>query len=151
MGSPVVLLSATLPKAIRQRLICEYLGGESSEAIDFSSVDTIEYPRITVVNSTAKRVEARTFDTDPARRISIDLKKFSREALAEELIRKLFDGGTAVVICNTVRRAQEVYLELEDFVFGDDISDRPVSCSFHVGGPARNRRSCALDLREREY
>ncbi len=109
----VVLLSATLPTSMRQRLIRAYTG----QTADVGN----EYPQITTADAVAV-----TTDTAPASAT----KKIRLEVLDEpglggrdttdadnqvvDLLREqLSEGGCALVIRNTVARAQNLYSALK--------------------------------------
>lgn len=127
-GVPVVLMSATLPAAQRQGLIAAYTGlqpGATSHPFE----DVSDYPRITVATSpvggaaeAAIVVRAPTSDGGDLRssvpvRVRIlhehDLHARSTAdadaQVADLLDRKLSGGGCALVIRNTVGRAQSLY------------------------------------------
>jgi CRISPR-associated endonuclease/helicase Cas3 len=106
---PVVLLSATLPASIRQRLIRAYTG----QTLDVGS----GYPQITIANTTTT-----TIYTPPATATKIIQLEVLDEpglgawdttnadnSVAALLNKQLSDGGCALVIRNTVRRAQTLY------------------------------------------
>ncbi len=117
LGASVVLLSATLPDARRRELARAYMQGTERGAL--TDVPDARYPRITAVGAsgTALVVEIptsagvrREFEIVPVPSLLAD--GFS---LGPRLRAKLTGGGTAVVICNTVQRAQEVYRLLKPF------------------------------------
>ncbi len=98
LGSPVVLLSATLPEEVRKRLL-------PSETVNADTLSTIPYPRATFVysdNNVHTVALPRPADRT-TRLIHIDS---SMESLVEILQDALQDGGCAGVICNTVKDAQ---------------------------------------------
>ncbi len=104
MKTTVVVLSATLPSATRNRLVEAYsnrpIGGQQRA-----------YPAITWVTSS----QSGTLPFPATRPVSLDVVWVPGEPCktAEILREKLSDGGCAAVICNTVGRAQKVYLELK--------------------------------------
>ncbi len=115
IGTSVILLSATLPERTRQELVGAWLGDEDI------SLPSAAYPRLTMVGSGKPEVielpspESRTLQlawTDPA-----------PEQIADHLAEKLKDGGCAAVICNRVKRAQEVYevLKAKGIIEGDNL------------------------------
>lgn len=124
LGASVVLLSATLPDARRKELCEAYLkGGTVDEA---SGVPEARYPRVTAVGD-SHSPRAMEIPTSAEARRSLKLVWVSPLLsdgfpLAGSLQGQLRNGGTAVVICNTVRRAQEVYLALKPF-FPDTADD----------------------------
>ncbi len=120
LGSSVVLLSATLPDQRRLSLVDAYARG-AGYPVDCGTM-AAKYPRITWVSrsgSGARRVEVSPRSTrrldlewvDGA--LPVDGETF---ALAGRLKAALKDrGGCVAVICNTVARAQQLYLALKPY------------------------------------
>ena len=118
LGSPVVLLSATLPRARRAALIDAYRRGLGHEPSPEHA--EAEYPRVLralgsseiisrsvgVSRLSKKVVRLEAVGYPPAS------QKEDIPGLGELLSEVLAQGGCAAVICNTVRRAQEVYQHL---------------------------------------
>ncbi|MET9241271.1 CRISPR-associated helicase Cas3' [Nonomuraea sp. NPDC003709] len=133
---PVVLLSATLPPAQRSAFVAAYLAGAASaETFDVTDLPPPQsYPSVTA----ACLVDGRAvYDVDDAPQWRPDLdvtvtvlpeihgadtvEEESRQAendLAELLLDRLAQGGCALVIRNTVPRAQHAYQVLRER-FGD--------------------------------
>jgi CRISPR-associated endonuclease/helicase Cas3 len=105
LGCSVVLLSATLPADKRRRLLRAYAGRPVEPP-------AVPYPRISVVQGDRNKV--LPLRTDPARRACLNLDWRDPGRLAADLGAALQEGGCAAVICNTVRRAQEVYLQFRE-------------------------------------
>jgi CRISPR-associated endonuclease/helicase Cas3 len=125
---PVVLLSATLAPDQREELVSAYVGGSSmsSEAGQLTLPESAGYPRILTVSVT-DRPHYASFESAPWR----PSRHTDVTVLAEEegdvaggvvgvLRDRLSDGGCALVIRNTVRRAQDTYSEVVS-EFGDDV------------------------------
>lgn len=104
IGCSVILLSATLPAQKRRSLLQAFGGKEPTQKA--------RYPRITWVSGEVadevhvptvqqKRIAVRYLSDDVA-----ELVHALREAIAE--------GGCVAVVCNTVRRAQDVYRALKE-------------------------------------
>lgn len=116
LGSSVVLLSATLPRGRARRLVEAYARGLRED--HGVRVEAAAYPRVTWMESGGQAgcERIRTSNVS-ARRIALkkiptstdDSGLHGVEELLEEM---LADGGCAAVICNTVRRAQDVYRAL---------------------------------------
>jgi CRISPR-associated endonuclease/helicase Cas3 len=104
VGTSVIILSATLPEKTRRQLITAY-AGEGTEMPD------VTYPAITwAVEGKADTIPV----TAPERRtIHLGWLERSPEAIAAHLETALEEGGCAAVICNTVRRSQDVYRALQ--------------------------------------
>ncbi|MDP4511810.1 CRISPR-associated helicase Cas3' [Nonomuraea turcica] len=132
---PVVLLSATLPPAQRRELVAAYLAGAASvEVFDVAGLPSPQgYPSVTA----ACLVDGRAiYDVDDARQWRRDLNvavtvlpetadvdpaeesRAAEDAIAALLQERLAQGGCALVIRNTVPRAQRAYQVLRDR-FGD--------------------------------
>lgn len=136
-GVPVVLLSATLPPAQRRDLVAAYLAGAASaETFDVAELPTPRgYPSVTA----ACLVEGRpVYDVDDARQWRADLDVAvtvlpetaddaneeaaeAANAIAEVLQDRLAQGGCALVIRNTVPRAQHVYQVLCERFGAEDV------------------------------
>lgn len=108
IGSSVIILSATLPDCTRRELIIAYQGKDQtpSQAMDAS------YPRLTWANK--ETVNTLPLPSPPSRRIELQWIFREPEAILAHLTELLKDGGCAVVICNTVSRAQAIYRALKD-------------------------------------
>ncbi|MGW7821873.1 CRISPR-associated helicase Cas3' [Streptomyces puniciscabiei] len=154
-GTPVVLLSATLPPAQRQLFVDAYLSGVLGTADVHQSVpEPAGYPCVTVAYGVGGRAVAETSrkavpswresaavrlswlpDTDPA---GARVAAAVREAVA--------DGGIALVVVNQVDRAQGIYRELQEGGFDGVLhllharlcaahrADRTAQC-LHLMGP----------------
>jgi CRISPR-associated endonuclease/helicase Cas3 len=129
LGSPVVLLSATLPRAKRTDLLNAYRRGLGVAEED---PPTDPYPRITW--ATKSVVEGRHLETSGAtrRRHGIEWLDGGTDQLPKHLLEQLRDGGCAAVVCNTVNRAQEVYLALREAFAGLPEAERPELDLFHA-------------------
>jgi CRISPR-associated endonuclease/helicase Cas3 len=108
LGCPVVLLSATLPRTRREQLLKAYVGS------DVVVLNETGYPRVSVVQP-GKPVRELTFGVDPLNHKTLHLHRVVDDLprLVERLAKELAEGGCACVIRNTVGKAQETYLALE--------------------------------------
>lgn len=168
---PVVLLSATLPPAQRRELVASYLAGAAStERIDVSGLpEPTGYPSVTAAWMGAEDAEFLVEGAAPWRRgleARVEVlaedpssKKVDKRgdttispgdtAVAGLLEDRLGDGGYALVIRNTVPRAQATYQALRAR-FGDDVrllhgrlhaehrADRTEECLRLLGPPDRD-------------
>lgn len=117
-GATVIMMSATLPSAEREKLIEAYTGNSVEEHSD-------AYPLITAASENSLRyVMPVQSPTNLEARIAIIDDAIT--ALEELFAHLLIDGGVALVICNTIARAQEVYSAL--------ISDYPGEVELHHAG-----------------
>jgi CRISPR-associated endonuclease/helicase Cas3 len=99
-GTSVVILSATLPARTRRELLQAYAGDEAN-------VPEAAYPCITW----AMQAQTGALPIQATQTHALGLEWVGRapQAIAERLKTELREGGCGAVICNTVRRAQEVY------------------------------------------
>jgi len=126
LGSSVVLLSATLPVARRERLLAAYAGGIGQSP---PRLPVVPYPRLSWVSGAgagAHHVPASERGTKRVRLEWIDGQVPSVAGtpfpLGERLREALAGGGCAAVICNTVGRAQAVSQALRPY-FPDEATD----------------------------
>jgi CRISPR-associated endonuclease/helicase Cas3 len=131
-GVPVVLLSATLPASVSDRLIKEYLqgAGHKTGALNRRTFPA-PYPGWLYVDGES----GRAIQISPARRqeqarargmeLGVVVEPVvhgsgggarARLAVIERLLKPVSEaeGGTALVVCNTVGDAQETYLRLRE-------------------------------------
>ncbi|MCS6803449.1 MAG: CRISPR-associated helicase Cas3' [Dehalococcoidia bacterium] len=130
LGSPVILLSATLPASRRRELVAAYRRGLGAPA---QEPPAVSYPRLTW--ATAAHVAAQAVQHQGgARSVQVvPLPASSRLGdLGGRLADALRDGGCAVVICNTVGRAQQVYQALKPLFSGRADDDFPVLDLLHA-------------------
>ncbi len=131
LGCSVVLLSATLPAGRRAALVQAFIGGATgTPPKEQSTPDDAPYPRVTwvatgkgdapaatpVAHVTSHHVPASERGKKalriahlPAEDCAVPTAPGTPFVLGERLRDALADGGCAAVICNTVRRAQEIY------------------------------------------
>lgn len=141
LGSSVLLLSATLPPAIRRKLAS--LTNAKCPEIEAA------YPRLSVY-ATGQDVRQITFEADPARRLLLHVEPISAElpAMLEALDCRLIEGGYALALVNTVQRAQALYrlypdgepLMVEGHPVGKRLEDGSEIYLFHARFPADRRQ-----------
>lgn len=106
VGTSVIILSATLPAKTRRELVQAYTGQELPDT-------PVCYPTLTIADPNA---EPRIIELTPPENIPLqlswDVGREPEEILAY-LQGKLAGGGCTAIICNTVRRAQDIYRALE--------------------------------------
>ncbi|QDT37594.1 CRISPR-associated helicase Cas3' [Stratiformator vulcanicus] len=108
LGSPVVLLSATLPAGRRRELIAAWQGRN----VDDVTIPDEAYPRVTSVTDAKSEPRAHHFAWNKALERTVRLGEVSASGLAEQLGKALSGGGCAAVICNTVGSAQRLFDDL---------------------------------------
>ncbi|MCL4465046.1 MAG: CRISPR-associated helicase Cas3', partial [Chloroflexi bacterium] len=119
LGSSVVLLSATLPDGRRLRLVEAYARG-AGYCFDEGEMRA-HYPRVSWVSRAGCGARQVGVSTRSTRKLGLEwvdgaLPAESEPfALGERLRAELENGGCAAVICNTVARAQQVYLALKTY------------------------------------
>lgn len=104
-GSPVIMLSATLPPATRTRLVGAWCDGAGMPIPVLPENDI--YPRITRLDGAAVSTRDHLEDSIAPVDISVDL--VSDESALDVLTRAVLDGGCVGLIRNTVAKAQEAY------------------------------------------
>lgn len=114
LGCSVILLSATLPAARRAALLRAWSGEEEAVAAT--------YPAMTW--RAGARGGTISFPAEPR---TVRLRWLAANAdgehpgLGASLREALRDGGCAAVICNTVKRAQEIYQALKPYFTPDEL------------------------------
>lgn len=127
MGSPVVLLSATLPKSRRAALLAAYYRGlHLTDSLPDTSKLTQSYPCISWASSAEINGQTIAVSEQISRTLKINWvngqlpnEQNKNFELGETLKQALETGGCAAVICNTVARAQQVYTALKTY-FADN-------------------------------
>jgi len=97
----VVLLSATLPRRNRKELIEAFQGKPAGE------IPTRNYPRVCL----SDKAETRCVECNSGERKNVYLSRLpgGAQAVASKIKAALSQGGCAAVVCNTVKRSQEMY------------------------------------------
>lgn len=123
-GVPVVLLSATLSEARCTALVDAYRRGlrlAAGERVPKRPApETVRTPFPCLVAAGRERTEVVPTSAS-GRRSTVRVRRLTRDALVPLLTESLADGGCALVVRNTVRRAQETYEVLRE-TFGEDVS-----------------------------
>ncbi len=104
LGATVVILSATLPRTTRNRLLATY--GEDAAAIDLDA-PLLSFAQV------GDAPHAKILPIPPDSSRTVDIEKITADSLPERLRTELREGGCAAVLCNTVRHAQETYRLLQ--------------------------------------
>ena len=123
-GVPVVLLSATLSEARCTALVDAYRRGlrlAAGERVPKRPApEDVRTPFPCLITAGRERTEVIPTSSS-GRRSTVRLKRLAKDSLVPLLTESLADGGCALVVRNTVRRAQETY-ELLREIFGEDVS-----------------------------
>ncbi|TQF05596.1 CRISPR-associated helicase Cas3' [Kitasatospora acidiphila] len=163
---PVLLLSATLPPSQRRELVAAYLAGARSaevadvtEAIAAELAEPAGYPSVTaawlncgkpqflVESTTPWRSQGLNVQVEMLPELPPETQAAERSAttaaphksLVELLSKRLGDRGCALVIRNTVARAQDSYEALRK-VFGADV--QLLHGRLHAGHRAERTEEC---------
>ncbi|MBM6404836.1 CRISPR-associated endonuclease Cas3'' [Phycicoccus sp. CSK15P-2] len=122
-GVPVVLMSATLPPALRGRLVSAYVRGWSGGAVagDGDLPEPSGYPSVLAavpgVDDRAPTLSVAS--TTPWRAdLEVDVEALGSASadaapIVERVAAEVSEGGCVLVIVNTVRRAQDVFEGLD--------------------------------------
>ncbi|GIW10803.1 MAG: hypothetical protein KatS3mg061_1860 [Dehalococcoidia bacterium] len=113
LESPVALLSATLPIARRNALLQAYTAGRWRQRPN--PIPAATYPRLTWVDAEgAPHAQSIDDSPKPVRTVRLEPIPDDPAEVATFLAQKLAQKGCAAVICNTVRRAQDLFQALHD-------------------------------------
>lgn len=115
-GTPVILMSATLPPAQRRDYLAAYARGRG-ESDPVPSVD-VAYPRLSLYDGSLR--EGLPEPSEEPAQVGVQTLDDAPEQLVSALREALAGGGCAAVIRNTVARAQEAFRQLRQ-EFGDDV------------------------------
>ncbi|WP_303816389.1 CRISPR-associated helicase Cas3' [Acidaminococcus timonensis] len=141
-GVPVILLSATLPYAKRTAMIRAYLGLRTEVQAGQKEPWMLskDYPLLTWTDGPEVKQVKIILDT-PEQKVQI--QKIHDEDIIQILQDRLSDGGCAGIIVNTVRRAQQLAVELEQKLTDDEIM------VFHAGFTMEQKAAIEHKLLER--
>jgi len=131
IGSSIVVLSATLTSHRRRELLNAY------SIIDSNGIDC-PYPRISWISGSHSGVtEVPT----------VEEKRFALKWICENdilttILASLSNGGCMAIICNTVRRSQDIYQWLASELIDRDIEIDLFHARFPFGDRKRKENSC---------
>ena len=109
LGGCAILLSATLPRIFRQRLVAAFAKGLEGVAADADA--SMDYPLATVCSTDTRYSQKVAGQAGRARRLPVRFLRFFDEALGE-VERAASDGKAALYIRNTVDDALDAHREL---------------------------------------
>ena len=123
-GVPVVLLSATLPPAAREGLVRAYAEGAGVEAPVPTIAAVPGYPAVLTLARSGAQVDWTTTEPyRPSRPVLVTVLQQAPDEgdgdLVALLTDRLADGGIALVLRNTVGRAQQTYRALQEVFAGE--------------------------------
>ena len=111
---PVVLLSATLPPSIRRRLITAYTGQDRDVANGYPQITVATAEGIATYHPPATATKTLRLEILDEPGLGGTNSAAADTAVGNLLADRLSEGGTALVIRNTVRRAQNLYTHLKE-------------------------------------
>lgn len=114
---PVIAMSATLTPSIRHELIGAYNDGRGRRTPAMDD-EAIVYPRITYSSEDGTGVVALPTSSRTAT-VHIDELPGETDVIAAAALAAAAGGGNVAVVCDTVRRAQDIYRTLCDAETGD--------------------------------
>ena len=132
LRSPVIVLSATLPKNRRDALIRAYQKGLGQTFDDDEKLESIgdadKYPRISyaTAETEAGKFKIRHLGSPARQSKTLRIEWKDKKNFVADLITKLkeADGGCVTIICNTVKEAQDTFSKLyADPFFSGDADD----------------------------
>jgi CRISPR-associated endonuclease/helicase Cas3 len=104
LGASVILMSATLPKHVKAKMLKAF-GAEEAQ-------DEVIYPRVTRVHQ--GQVKSVSFLTRPLVTFALQPAPASVSELAKKAIELVKSGGCLACIMNTVDRAQQLFASIRD-------------------------------------
>lgn len=104
----VIVMSATLPSKIRQKLEEAYVPALSEPT---NQVENVPYPRLTICASSVRCTEHVPASSQPS--INVTHVASELDSIADTLVEKASSGSCVVAIMNTVGRAQKLYSALQ--------------------------------------
>jgi CRISPR-associated endonuclease/helicase Cas3 len=156
-GVPVVLLSATLPASVSDRLIKEYLKGTGWKQSELRGRSfKAPYPGWLYADAAdapcAQISEVRQKEQAAARRMELAVEvepvvhgtaggERNRLSVIRRLLAPVIEGkgGCALVVCNTVDEAQQTYLALRDLLPAQGNTEEEGVVLLHARFPAEER------------
>lgn len=114
-GVPVILLSATLPTSRKEELVAAYGGQIGAENLPLTGEG---YPLLTLVSEEGIREQAVAPRPDDMH-AKVEIVDNSVEELTQLVTELCSDGGVILVICNTIKRAQEAFTALDSVFPGE--------------------------------
>ena len=132
LGSSVILMSATLPRARREALLRAY----GAAIPEDQAAPWAKYPRLTRVSG--GEVRATTVQADASRNKTLEVRGLPEnlDAVASRTLELYAQGGVVAVIVNTVQRAQDLRCALAVAGVPDD-----EVLLFHARARNKDRRS----------
>lgn len=141
-GVPVILLSATLPYAKRTAMIRSYKGLRPTVSVEKKEpwMCSKDYPLLTWTDGPDVKQVKVSLGTSERK---VKIRKIHDDEIIPVLQDQLSDGGCAGIIVNTVKRAQQLAVELKQKLTDDEIM------VFHAGFTMEQKAAIEHKLLER--
>ncbi|MGP2526622.1 CRISPR-associated helicase Cas3' [Acidaminococcus sp. LBK-2] len=141
-GVPVILLSATLPYAKRTAMVRSYKGLRSTVPAEKKEpwMCSKDYPLLTWTDGPDVKQMKVSLGTSE---LKVKIRKIHDDEIIPVLQDQLSDGGCAGIIVNTVKRAQQLAVELKQKLTDDEIM------VFHAGFTMEQKAAIEHKLLER--
>lgn len=141
-GVPVILLSATLPYAKRTAMIRSYKGLRPTVPAEKKEpwMCSKDYPLLTWTDGPDVKQVKVSLGTSERK---VKIRKIHDDEIIPVLQDQLSDGGCAGIIVNTVKRAQQLAVELKQKLTDDEIM------VFHAGFTMEQKAAIEHKLLER--
>ncbi|EPG75085.1 CRISPR-associated helicase Cas3 [Leptospira fainei serovar Hurstbridge str. BUT 6] len=137
----VILLSATLPSSMKERLLCAY----STKKLIFQRD---KYPLISYIEKDSENLlEHSNIQTRKEEIISIQFathEKGNISEIANKILESIQNEGNVLWICNTIQKAQQVYSYLKDYK--TQTSDTFYLKLFHSRFKFKDRKSIEQEI-----
>lgn len=125
LGSPVIMLSATLPETMKKELVAAYFNTNNHE------VPEVQYPRLSLFETDKNPVvhSIRSVGDGAKSRYRIQLSECHHTSLVDKMtsnvLADLQQAGRGIIVCivNTVGRAQSLFRELKKRLDESDFND----------------------------
>lgn len=141
-GVPVILLSATLPYAKRTAMIRSYKGLRPTVSVEKKEpwMCSKDYPLLTWTDGPDVKQVKVSLGTSERK---VKIRKIHDDEIIPVLQDQLSDGGCAGIIVNTVKRAQQLAVELKQKLTDDELM------VFHAGFTMEQKAAIEHKLLER--
>lgn len=136
LHSAVILLSATLPRTRRHRLLKAWTRGAG---LPSPPLDDTPYPRLSMAALDGS-VQYASLPVSGRSHRAVALTWSPGSDFARDLLRRIAHGGCAAIVCNTVRSAQETFRTLKQLCDALPDPERPALFLFHARFPFEDRQ-----------
>lgn len=149
LGSPVILLSATLPDFMREKLFAAY------NRQGLISTPTAQYPRLSLLHNTqVESIHIGELEAESRRYLFesvVGIHHSVVERIAANVLEEVAGAGGGVIVCivNTVQAAQQLFGLLNKAIGSAGDSDaQPETLLFHARFPLFQRLDIEAKIKE---